>query len=83
MLFAQREDESLYKAWEYFKNILWLCPHHGLQKRMIVQTFYNGITHDMSSMTYATMGGTLMSKTEDKVYNLIEEMVRNNYQWSN
>jgi len=28
-------------------------------------------------------GGTLMNKTEEKSYNLIEEMALNNYQWSN
>jgi len=28
--FAQREDESLYEAWERFENLLRLCPHHGL-----------------------------------------------------
>jgi len=27
--------------------------------------------------------GTLMSKTEDESYHLIEEMELNNYQWSN
>ena len=30
--FTQREDESLYEAWEQFKDLLRLCPHHGLQK---------------------------------------------------
>jgi len=42
--FTQREDETLYEAWERFKDLLRLCPHHGLQKWMVVQTFYNGVT---------------------------------------
>ena len=42
--FTQKEDESLYEAWERFKDLLRLCPHHGLQKWMMVQTFYNGVT---------------------------------------
>ena len=33
-------------------------------------------------MIDATMGGTLMSNTEDEAYSLIEEMTLNNYQWS-
>jgi len=33
-------------------------------------------------MIGAAAGGTLMSKTEEKAYNLIEEMALNNYQWS-
>jgi len=27
-------------------------------------------------------GGTLMNKTEDEAYNLIEEITLNNFQWS-
>ena len=34
--FAQGEDESLYEAWERFKDLLRLCPHHCLQKWMVV-----------------------------------------------
>jgi len=34
-------------------------------------------------MINAAAGGTLMSKTEEEAYNLIEEMALNNYQWSN
>ena len=28
--FTQRDDELLYEAWERFKDLLRLCPHHGL-----------------------------------------------------
>jgi len=34
--FTQREDETLYEVWERFKDFLRLCPHHGLQKWMVV-----------------------------------------------
>jgi len=34
-------------------------------------------------MIDAVTGGTLMSKTEEEAYNLIEKMALNNYQWSN
>jgi len=81
--FIQREDETLYEAWERFKDILRLCSHHGLQKWMVVQTFYNRVTQPVRSMIDAAAGGTLMSKTEEEAYNLIEEMALNNYQWSN
>ena len=45
--FTQREDGSLYEAWEWFKDLLRLCPHHRLRKWMVVQTFYNGVTQPM------------------------------------
>ena len=57
-------------------------PHHGLQKWMIIQTFYNGVTQPVQSTIDAAVGGTLMSKTEDEAYNLIEDMALNNFQWS-
>ena len=49
---------------------------------MVVQTFYNGVTQPVRSMIDAAAGGTLMSKTEEEAYNLIEEMALNNFQWS-
>jgi len=49
---------------------------------MVVQTFYNGVTQLVHSMIDAATGVTLMSKTEEEAYNLIEEMALNNYQWS-
>jgi len=72
----------LYEAWKRFKDFLRLCPHHGLQKWIVVQTFYNGVIQPMRSMIDAAAGGTLMSKTEEEAFNLIEEMALNNYQWS-
>jgi len=50
---------------------------------MVVQTFYNGVTQPVRSMIDAATGETLVSKTEEEAYNLIEEMALNNYQWSN
>jgi len=69
--FAQKEDERLYEAWERFKDLLRLCPHHGLQKWMAVQTFYNGVTQPVRSMVDVATGGTLMSKTEEEDFNMI------------
>jgi len=46
---------------------------------MVVQTFYNEVTQPVRSMIDAAAGGTLMSKTEEEAYNLIEEMTLNNY----
>jgi len=50
---------------------------------MIVQIFYNGVTQPVRSTIGAAAGVTLMNKMEDEAYNPIEEIVLNNYQWSN
>ncbi|XP_038973879.1 uncharacterized protein LOC120105457 [Phoenix dactylifera] len=81
--FAQFDGESLYEAWERFKDLQRKCPHHGLPDWLIVQTFYNGLTHSVRITIDAAAGGTLMSKSIEEAYELLEEMASNNYQWSN
>ncbi|XP_038978816.1 uncharacterized protein LOC120109139 [Phoenix dactylifera] len=81
--FAQFDGESLYEAWERFKDLQRKCPHHGLPDWLIVQTFYNGLTHSVRITIDAAAGGTLMSKSTEEAYELLEEMASNNYQWSN
>ena len=49
---------------------------------MIIQAFYNGVTQSVRSAIDAVAGETLMNKTKDEAYNLIEEMALNNFQWS-
>ncbi|KAH9716698.1 hypothetical protein KPL71_021550 [Citrus sinensis] len=41
--FHQFEDESLYEAWERFKELLRRCPHHGIPCCIQLETFYNGL----------------------------------------
>lgn len=80
--FTQRNDETLYEAWELFKDLLRLCPY-GFQRWMIVQPFYNGVTQPVRSTINAAAGGTLMNKTKDETYYLIEAITLNNFQLSN
>jgi len=49
---------------------------------MIIQAFYNGVTQYVRSTIDVAAGGTLMSKTDDEAYNLIEKITLNNFQWS-
>lgn len=34
--FNQEVDESFYDAWERFKELQRLCPHHGIEKWLLV-----------------------------------------------
>src|SRR5262249_53362872 len=73
--------ESLYEAWERYKELLRRCPHHGLPTWLQVQTFYNGLIYGHKAMIDAAVGGTLNNKTPDAAYALIDEMATNSYQW--
>lgn len=81
--FNQKDGESLYEAWERFKEMLRLCPHHGLEKWLIVHTFYNGLTYTTKMSVDAAAGGALMNKNYTEAYALIEDMAQNHYQWTN
>ena len=79
--FRQLESESIYEAWERYKEMLRNCPHHALPDWLVIQTFYNGLVGSLKSIIDATAGGSLLSKPFDEAYELIEEMATNSFQW--
>ncbi|XP_062117710.1 uncharacterized protein LOC133831432 [Humulus lupulus] len=79
--FCQFEGESLYDAWERFKELLRKCPHHGIVKWMLVHTFYNGLRGNTRTIIDAAVGEAFMSKSTNESYELLEEMAMNNYNW--
>ncbi|KAF7823798.1 uncharacterized protein G2W53_021942 [Senna tora] len=62
--FVLLDNESLYEAWERFKELLRKCPHHGLRKWLQVQTFYNGLSSDIRTSIDAIAGGALINVPE-------------------
>ena len=45
--FKQQHSESLYEAWERFKDLQRNCPHHGIPYWLLMQTFYQGLTESL------------------------------------
>jgi len=62
--------------------MLRLFPHHGLEKWLIIHTFYNGLLYTTKMIVDAAAGGALMNKTYTATYALIEDMAQNHYQWT-
>lgn len=79
--FLQLDGESLYDAWERYKDMQRKCPHHRVPKWLLVQTFYNGLTGQFRTIVDAAARGALMNKFTDKAYDLLDEMASNAYQW--
>ena len=79
--FRQKENESLFDAWERYKDLMRLCPHHGLEEWLIIHTFYNGLLYNTRLTIDAAAGGALMDKSYTAAYALIESMAQNHYQW--
>ena len=79
--FRQLEGENLAEAWERFHELLRRCPHHRLTRCMQVHTFYNGMRDATRTVIDALVGGTLMKKTTDQAYEILEDPTTNNNQW--
>ncbi|KAG9446884.1 hypothetical protein H6P81_013012 [Aristolochia fimbriata] len=79
--FMQEHDEQFCEAWERFKELLRKCPNHGIPRWMQMEIFYNGITISTRSLIDAAAGGTMNKKTPNEVYELIEEIASNMYQY--
>ncbi|XP_073120982.1 uncharacterized protein [Henckelia pumila] len=77
--FSQGEQETLYEAWERYKDLLRRCPHHQLPDGLVVQTFYYGLPHSNRTMLDAAAGGNLLRKSPEDEYELIEEMTSSSY----
>ncbi|KAH9802442.1 hypothetical protein KPL71_001386 [Citrus sinensis] len=79
--FHQLEDESLYEAWERFKELLRRCPHHGIPYYIQLENFYNGLNPSTRLMVDASANGALLSKSYTEAYEILERIANNNYQW--
>jgi len=54
--------------------MLRLCPHHGLEKWLIIHTFYNGLLYATKIYVDTAAGGAFMNETYTATYVLIEDM---------
>ena len=75
--FAQYDGETMYEAWERYKDLLRRCPHHRLPLWLQVQNFYTGLVATTRTLIDAASRGAFMSKTQDEAYELLEEMAMN------
>ncbi|KAK8935601.1 hypothetical protein KSP39_PZI013849 [Platanthera zijinensis] len=77
--FMQGNGETLYDAWERFKELLRKCPHHGLATHQQVWTFYNGLQTSTMIQVDGAAGGSLMNKYPEDAYEILEDLSSNNY----
>ena len=75
--FMQYDQESMYGAWERYKDLLRKCPHHELPSWLQIQTFYNGLKLEHRAMVDATAEESLMRRTPEDAYGLLDDMALN------
>ncbi|GKC11546.1 hypothetical protein Tco_1008328, partial [Tanacetum coccineum] len=79
--FQQEPDETLYQAWERFKELLMKCPQHYLTEMQEVILFYNGL--DVQTRQILDSKGAIPSKTAADAKVAIQEMAEYSQKWHN
>ncbi|GKB06795.1 gag-pol polyprotein [Tanacetum coccineum] len=79
--FQQEPDETLYKAWERFKELLMKCPQHYLMKMQEVILFYNGL--EVPTRQILDSNGAIPTKTAANAKVAIQEMAKYYQKWHN
>ena len=75
--FQQQNDESVPEAWERFQDYISECPHHGMEKWLLMQTFYHGLVTSARETMDAAAGGAFLSLTLARATELVEKMASN------
>ncbi|GJV38339.1 reverse transcriptase domain-containing protein [Tanacetum coccineum] len=68
----QRFDESFCEAWQRFKDLLHVYPHHDFTELHQIDTFYNSLTSTDQDSLNAAAGGNRLTKTPKDALTLIE-----------
>ena len=69
--------ESIPEAWERLQEYILACPHHGMDKWLILQSFYNVLMITSRAHLAAAARGAYLDMTIAKATTLIEKMVSN------
>ncbi|GJW60017.1 hypothetical protein Tco_0109352 [Tanacetum coccineum] len=78
---AEKPVETLYQAWERFKELLMKCPRHYLTEMQEVILFYNGL--DILTRQILDSRGVISSKTVADAKVSIQEMAEYSQKWHN
>nr|GEW60598.1 hypothetical protein [Tanacetum cinerariifolium] len=80
-LLQQEPDESLFRAWERFKELLMKCLWHYLTNMQEVILFYNGL--DVPTRQILDSKGAIPTKTVADAKIAIQEMAEYSQKWHN
>ncbi|GJW06367.1 reverse transcriptase domain-containing protein [Tanacetum coccineum] len=70
--FQQRFNESFYKAWDRFNDLLRACPQHGFSELHQLDTFYNALNSNDQDSLNSAAGGNFLDKMPRECLRIIE-----------
>ncbi|GJX84432.1 hypothetical protein Tco_0335206 [Tanacetum coccineum] len=79
---SQQENESLTDVWLRMKEMLRKCHGNSLSKGNIIKIFYHGLNEINQEVINAAASGILLYKTQNQVYQLLEDKVLLKLDWA-
>ncbi|GJY42299.1 zinc finger, CCHC-type containing protein [Tanacetum coccineum] len=74
LMFQQHHGESLSKAWTRFKDLLQKVPHHGIDRWLHIQIFYDHVSFHLKCEIDCAAGGKLRNKNADESWEIIKNL---------
>ncbi|GKA37065.1 hypothetical protein Tco_0723630 [Tanacetum coccineum] len=74
LMFQQHHGEYLSEAWTHFKDLLQKVPHHGIDRWLKIQFFYDHVSFHLKCEIDRVVGGKLRNKNIDKSWEIIENL---------
>nr|GEW56614.1 zinc finger, CCHC-type [Tanacetum cinerariifolium] len=74
LIFQQHHGESLSKAWTHFKDLLQKVPHHGIDRWLQIQIFYNHVSFHLKYEIDCAAGGKIRNKNPDESWEIMENL---------
>ena len=78
IVFQQREDESLYTAWERYKRLLTRCPMHGIDLKTQMDIVYHSLNDTSKGIIDASCYGAFKKKSVEEARDLIANLAKCN-----
>ncbi|GJZ42636.1 zinc finger, CCHC-type containing protein [Tanacetum coccineum] len=79
LMFQQHREESLSEAWTRFKDLLQKVLHHGIDRWLQIQIFYDHVSFHLKCEIECAAGGKLYNKNPDESWEIIEKLALYNH----
>ncbi|GJZ85055.1 hypothetical protein Tco_1139989 [Tanacetum coccineum] len=76
LIFQQHQGESLYDAWNHFKNLIQRVPHHGLDLWSLTQFFYYHVDNYARMDLDLTADGNLRELSGKEAWEAIDSFAQ-------
>ncbi|KAL4369398.1 hypothetical protein GQ457_05G021550 [Hibiscus cannabinus] len=75
------DDESMYEAWDRYKELFWKLLMHRFNEWTKVIMFYNRVNAPNRMMLDTSANGTVLDKSAEEAIEILDRLANNDYQF--